>query len=54
MPYAHTCAVQNSWTALPDIPTYLSGTWERAAAKCDSRVPPLALAVLSKRIDNVK
>ncbi|KAG2423290.1 hypothetical protein HXX76_015439 [Chlamydomonas incerta] len=47
-------AINNSWTLLGDIPTYLSGLWEKAVAKCDSRCPALCLAVLSKRIDMVK
>lgn len=34
-------SAQNSWTLLGDIPTYLSGLWEKAVAKCDSRCPAL-------------
>ncbi|KAG2491133.1 hypothetical protein HYH03_010576 [Edaphochlamys debaryana] len=47
-------SINNSWTLLTDIPTYLAGAWEKAVAKCESRCAPLALAVLAKRIDSVK
>ncbi|KXZ51792.1 hypothetical protein GPECTOR_11g235 [Gonium pectorale] len=47
-------AVNCSWTALLDIPTYLNGTWEKVIARCDSRCPAIALAVLSKKLDMVK
>lgn len=39
---------------LPDIPTYLSGLWEKDVGRCQAVVRPLHVAVLTKRFDMVR
>ncbi|KAG2450455.1 hypothetical protein HYH02_004957 [Chlamydomonas schloesseri] len=52
----HKCGanLNNCWVWLPDIPAYFQGQWEKQLGRCNSRVPPLHVALCSKKFDLVK
>eukprot|EP00798_Chlamydomonas_sp_ICE-L_P013937 gene13937-19871_t len=46
--------LNDSYVALPDIPTYLQGQWEKMAGNCRSKVLPLHVGVMQKKLDTVR
>eukprot|EP00798_Chlamydomonas_sp_ICE-L_P010358 gene10358-8295_t len=46
--------LNDSYVALPDIPTYLQGQWEKMAGKCRSKVLPLHVGVMQKKFETVR
>eukprot|EP00798_Chlamydomonas_sp_ICE-L_P009350 gene9350-16473_t len=46
--------LNDSYVALPDIPTYLQGQWEKMAGNCRSKVLPLHVGVMQKKLETVR
>ena len=54
MAAAHGVCVQDTFVAMPDIPTYFKGMWEKTCGRCQSLLLPLHIAVLQKKHDLVR
>ncbi|GAX81813.1 hypothetical protein CEUSTIGMA_g9241.t1 [Chlamydomonas eustigma] len=46
--------LNDAYVAMPDIPKYLQGQWERMCCRCESRVLPIHIGVMQKRFETVR